>query len=53
MWDRMVQNDVTRHDALYVEGAGGLPMPQVGVLPGKFFSNISSEMEIYGDFKAG
>ena len=31
MWDKMVQNDVTRCDVLYVAGVGGLPMPQVGV----------------------
>ena len=27
----MVPNDVMRGDALYVQGAGGLLMPQVGV----------------------
>ena len=37
MWDKMVQNDVMRRDVLYVAGAGGLPMPQVGVLPREFF----------------
>ena len=31
MWDKMVQNDVTRRDVLYVAGVVGLPMPQVGV----------------------
>ena len=31
MWDKMVQNDVTRREILYVAGSGGLPMPQVGV----------------------
>ena len=30
MWDKMVQNDVMCRDALYVEGAGRLPMPQGG-----------------------
>ena len=37
MWDKMVQNDVMCRDAQYVEGAGGHPMPQVGVLPREFF----------------
>ena len=37
MWDKMVQNDVMRRDVLYVAVAGGLPMPQVGVLPREFF----------------
>ena len=40
MWDKMMQNDVTRRDVLYVAGAGGLPMPQVGVwgvLPHELF----------------
>ena len=39
MWDKMVHNDVMRHDALHVVGAGGHPMPQVGVqgsFPGNF-----------------
>ena len=31
MWDKMVQNDVTRRNVLYVVGVGGLPMPQVEV----------------------
>ena len=37
MWDKMVQNDVTHRDVLYVAGAGGLPMPRVGVLPRECF----------------
>ena len=36
----MVQNDVMCRDAQYVEGAGGHPMPQVGVLPREFFLQI-------------
>ena len=52
MWDKMVQNDVMRrHDALYVDGAGGLLMPQVGVRGAssrKFFVNISSKKAILG-----
>ena len=28
MLDKMVQNDVTLRDVLYVAGVGGLPMPQ-------------------------
>ena len=40
MWDKMVQNDVMRRDELYVAGAGGLPMPQVGVFPRGFFLQI-------------
>ena len=53
MWDKMVQNDVMRHYALYVEGAGGLPMPQVGVRGspiGNVFANITSEKGIIGQF---
>ena len=40
MWDKMVRNDVTRRDVLYVAGEGGLPMLQVGVrgvLPREIF----------------
>ena len=43
MWDKILQNDVTRRGALYVEGVEGLPMPQLGVwgsCPGKFFLQI-------------
>ena len=53
MWDKMVQNDVTRCDVLYVAGVGGLPMPQVGVRGsslGNFFANISYEKGIIGQF---
>ena len=50
MWDKMVQNYVMRRDVLYVAGAGGLPMPQVGVLPREFFANISSEKGIIRQF---
>ena len=53
MWDKMVQNDVMRRDALYVKGAGGLTMQQVGVRgssPWKFFANINSEKGILGQF---
>ena len=37
----MVKNDVTCRTAMYVEGAGGLPMPQLGVrvLPQEIFCN--------------
>ena len=39
MWDKMVQNDVTCRDVLYVAGVGGLPMPQgvSGVPPREIF----------------
>ena len=49
----MVQNDAMHRDVLYVAGAGGLPMPQVGVRgssPRNFFANISSEKGIIGQF---
>ena len=48
-----MQNDVARSDVLYVEGAGGLPMPQVGVRGpslAKFFANISPKKGILGQF---
>ena len=49
----MVQNYVTRWDALYVEGAGGLAMPQVGVWgfsTKKLFENRRCEKVILGQF---
>ena len=44
-----------RHNALYVEGAGRRPMPQLGGGPGVlprefFFTNISSEKGMLGQF---
>ena len=45
--------DVSRRAVRYVEGAGRLPMPQVGVRgssPGKFFAKISSEKGLLGQF---
>ena len=53
MWDKMVRKWCDARDVLYVAGAGGLPMPQMGVRgssPGKFFANISSEKGILGQF---
>ena len=50
----MVENGVTRWDAPYVEGAGGLAMPQVGVWgfsPKKLFENRSCEKGILGQFQ--
>ena len=49
MWDKMVQNDVMRRDVLYVAGAGGLPMPQVGVCPRGFFCKYKLRE---GEYKA-
>ena len=53
MWEKMVQNNVMCRDAQYVEGAGGLPMPQVRVRessPGEMSLKISSEKGILGQF---
>ena len=49
--DETVKNDVTRRTVMYVEGARGLPMPQLGVRGsslGNFFADISSEKGILG-----
>ena len=48
----MMENDVTHHNALYAEGAGGLPMPQEGFRgsPREILANISSEKGILGQF---
>ena len=53
MWDKMVQNDVMCHNALYVEGAGRLAPHATNVGTGGggiFFAKISSEKDILGQF---